>query len=130
MTRGASSACGALFAVAVGLTIGCAKDDACDEVSCFNAGIVVSAPAGEVTSIAVSGPGCDGRTMECLDKSGDAFAPGCESYLLFPNHIGECRLHIETKTRGSTDATRKVEYREGCCGGFFSDGPIVVGDGR
>jgi len=111
----------------------CTKHDDC---SCFNAGVVVSAPKGEVTAITSSGVACDGAKINCTDEARGEFHEGCEQYSVMPNGAGECQLHIETKTAGSFDERRDVEDRrnEPCCGGFYvspsSSSEIVVAKGR
>ncbi|AKV01523.1 hypothetical protein AKJ09_08186 [Labilithrix luteola] len=98
--------------------------------------VIVHAPKGEVTEIALTGAACRDAKANCTDdrRGGDRFIAGCEQYTIAGTAAGECSVHVRTKTNGTREEVRTIEDHrdQGCCGGFevapSSAWEIPIGD--
>jgi hypothetical protein len=114
----------------VALVAGCGGGDTVD---CPRNLIQIVTEGMLVSSIALSGPGCDNATIRSDYPSPDApvsvgcdagFTPYCQYYYIKPGASGECGVHIELESGVAVDKTTSFSYLNGgiCPAGYRIEG--------
>jgi hypothetical protein len=85
-----------------------------------------------VTSITLSGPGCEHAVItsdmplpaaEQSTQCGDGFAPYCEYYYIDPHAAGDCNVHIGFDDGTSFEKTATFVFSpDEHCGGYYPHG--------